>query len=123
MGEQFNFCKRVPVGGSTPTTTPPTGACVSNDPNIDYSITCKALEATCEQFSFCKCASYLSQSSAMHSAPVRQLRRLRRSTHHVLIQQGSGMKQGTLADYGDLDGAEHADVNQPVSAALHADIP
>merc|ERR1712187_962505 len=85
----YSFCKRVPSGSNTQATVPPTGACVSSDPNIDYSAACKSLEATCEQFSFCKRVSSFAQSSAMHSAPVRRLRRLRRSADHVLAQQKS----------------------------------
>jgi len=94
--EQYSFCKRVPAGSSTPATVLSTGACVSNDPNIDYSAACKALEATCEQFSFCKRVSSLSQSSSIHSTPVRRLR-WRRSSDHALFQQG-GIMQDTAAD-------------------------
>merc|ERR1712048_92985 len=92
--------------GSSTATALPQGACVSNDPNVDYSAACSALEATCEQFSFCKRASSLAQSSAMHSEPVRPSRRLRRSTQHVLFQRESTMQKGTFADE-DLDGIKH----------------
>jgi len=115
--EQHSFCKRVPAGSSTPATISPTGDCVSNDPNIDYSAACKTLEATCEQFSFCKRVSSLAQSSAVRSVPVR-LRRLRRSTDHVLIQQGDPM-QGAFADDEKMDGIVSTDESQPGSAVLH----
>merc|ERR1711870_175322 len=35
----------------------PSQQCVSNHPTIDYSLSCKALFATCEQHSFCRLAS------------------------------------------------------------------
>merc|ERR1711972_792026 len=84
--ELYSFCRRVPVGGggSSPA-PPPAGACVSNDPSIDYTVACKALEASCELYSFCKRGPSLMQSAA-HAA---QRKRLRRSLHRVLLQQGS----------------------------------
>merc|ERR1712060_209852 len=107
--EQHSFCKR--AGGSAPTAAPPAGACVSNDPNIDFSAACKALEATCEQFSFCTRAPSFIQSSAHQSVPrvVRRLRWTRRSTHHVLLQQESMMQRGTNVDEEESDGIDDAD--------------
>merc|ERR1712232_1157472 len=112
--EQYSFCKRVTPGGNTPSNPSPRGACVSNDPNVDYSAACSALEATCEQFSFCKRASSLAQSSAMHSEPVRPLRRLRRSAQHVLFQREGIMQKGTFADE-DLDGIKQGVEDQAES--------
>merc|ERR1712151_50594 len=103
--EQYSFCKRVTPGSGTPGTPSPRGACVSNDPNIDYSAACEALEATCEQFSFCRRTSSLMQSSAMLSAPVRRLRRLRRSADHALIQQGNATHSMSADD--EMGGSEY----------------
>jgi len=104
--ELYSFCRRVPVGGgggSSPA-PPPAGACVSNDPAIDYTAACKALEASCELYSFCKRDPSLMQSAA-HAA---QRKRLRRSSHRVLLQQGSELQYGASADEDDeeLDAIE-----------------
>merc|ERR1711972_685905 len=102
--DQYSFCKRVRAGSSTPAAVSPMGACVSNDPNVDYSVACKALETTCEQWSFCKRVSSLIQSS-IHSAPVRRLRR-HGSSDHALFQQGD-IVQDTVAN-ADEDEIEYA---------------
>merc|ERR1719296_485110 len=95
-----SICKRVSGGGSgggaSPKPSPPAGACVSNDPAIDYTIACKALEASCEQHSFCKRAPSLAQSA--------QPKRLRRSLHRVLLQQGSAVKYAASSS---VDDATH----------------
>lgn len=107
--EQYSFCKRVPAGGGAPGASPPAGTCVSNDPSIDYTAACQALEATCELHSFCRRASSLAQlSSATRSAPQadRQSRRLRKTKHHVLLQQGSMMQPGVFADDDESDGVD-----------------
>jgi hypothetical protein len=104
--EQHSFCKRVPAGSSTPSIVAPSGACVSNDPNFDYSATCKALEAMCEQYSFCKRASSVTQTSAMLAVPVHRLRRLRRSMDHVLFQGSTlhaHVDESYVTDYTDED--------------------
>jgi hypothetical protein len=82
------------TGERAPTTNQP-GACVSNDPNVDYSVACQALEANCEQFSFCMRIASLPQLSTMHlpSPAIRRLRVLRSSTHHSLIQQKATVKE------------------------------
>jgi hypothetical protein len=74
------------------------GACVSNDANIDYSAACEALEATCEQFSFCKRAPALTQYSAPHSMPraVRQHKFLHRqgASGSILLQTDTSFEKG-----------------------------
>merc|ERR1712039_278535 len=84
-------------GGSSPATPfppPPAGACISNDPAIDYTVACKALEASCELYSFCQREPSLTQSAA-HAA---QRKRFRRPSHRMLLQRGSELQYGAPAD-------------------------
>merc|ERR1712087_973832 len=95
--ELYSFCRRVPVGGgggggSSP--EPLAGACISNDPVVDYTAACEALEASCELYSFCKRGPSLIQS-AEHAS---QRKRLRRSLHRVLLQQGSELQHRASED-------------------------
>merc|ERR1712060_835267 len=116
--ELYSFCRRVPVGGgggggSSPA-PPPAGACVSNDPSIDYTAACKALEASCELYSFCKRSPSLMQS-ATHAA---QRKRLRRSLHRVLLQQGSELQHGASADEDEELDAIELETARPGSSEL-----
>merc|ERR1712190_245029 len=119
MGELYSFCRRVPVGGggggggSSPA-PPPAGACVSNDPSIDYTVACKALEASCELYSFCKRGPSLMQS-ATHAA---QRKRLRRSSQRVLLQQGSELQHSASADEDEELDAIELETARPGSSEL-----
>merc|ERR1712203_55908 len=101
--ELYSFCRRVPVGGGgSPAPPPPAGACISNDPAIDYTVACKALEANCELYSFCTRGPSLMQS-AENAA---QHKRLRRSLHRVLLQQGSELQHRAATEGAELDAIE-----------------
>jgi len=87
-----------PVPGPMPAPVPaPSGSCISNGPDY-YTATCAALEATCEQFSFCKRASALAQSSALHPSPrvVHQHKFLHRqdASGNILLQTGTRFETG-----------------------------
>merc|ERR1711920_416440 len=93
--------------GSSPVPPPAMGACVSNDPRIDYSAACKALEATCELYSFCKRAPAFAQDSEMASArPGLNLR----SVHRMLLQQGVLVEQGAATENEESGTTELGDV-------------
>merc|ERR1712151_1438853 len=107
--ELYSFCKRVPAGGAAPAPVPPpVGACISNDPVVDYSAACAALQANCEQYAFCRRSSSLVQAAeAPAEPPAIRHPRLRRAVHRVLLQQRSVMQQAHQLAAGDDHGTEH----------------